>query len=59
MNYLVMLTILRYIDGAIPPAVFLAVLWVLLEPKYSRKTAVGRFWAFWASGRRGDRKSVV
>ena len=43
MNHLVVLKILRYIlryiEGAIPAAVFLAVLWVLLEPKCSRKTA--------------------
>ncbi|MCI9469380.1 MAG: hypothetical protein HFG45_08845 [Oscillospiraceae bacterium] len=31
MNYLVMLKILRYIERVIPPAVFLAVLWVLLD----------------------------
>lgn len=43
MNHLVVLKILHYIlrcvEGAIPPAVFLAVLWTLLEPKCSRKTA--------------------
>ncbi len=31
--------ILRVLEGGIPPAVFLAVLWALLEPKCPRKTA--------------------
>lgn len=45
MNSLVKQT-LQYLGGAIPPAVFLAVLWALMEPKCSRQKALRALWGF-------------
>lgn len=40
--------IIKWIEGVIPPAVFLLTLWLLLEPKFPRRTALWMSGGFWA-----------